>query len=136
VLHRAREVYVEVPDAQAKALLSGPPALIFRHRQTKAGALRFATEDLVATESRIVTSAGRALALEQEVFAELAAAVATHGQALGEVAAALGELDCEAGLAEGAAGQGYVRPVLEDSPTFAIPGGAPWGGGRALETAS
>src|SRR6516225_230127 len=63
--------YVEVPAAQAKPLLSGPLALIFRHRQTMAGALRFATEELVATESRIVTSADRALALEQEVFAEL-----------------------------------------------------------------
>jgi DNA mismatch repair protein MutS len=115
--------YVEVPAAQAKPLLSGPLALIFRHRQTMAGALRFATEELVATESRIVTSADRALALEQEVFAELAAAVATHGQTLGEVAAALGELDCEAGLAEVAAEQGYVRPVLDDSPTFEIRGG-------------
>ena len=115
--------YVEVPAAQAKPLLSGPLALIFRHRQTMAGALRFATEELVATESRIVTSADRALALEQEVFAELAAAVARHGQALGEVAAALGELDCEAGLAEVAAEQDYVRPVLNDGPTFEIHGG-------------
>src|SRR5262249_44368945 len=115
--------YVEVPAAQAKPLLSEPLALIFRHRQTMAGALRFATEELLATESRIVTSADRALALEQEVFAELAGAVATHGEALGEVAAALGELDCEAGLAEVAAEQGYVRPVLDDSPTFEIRGG-------------
>jgi DNA mismatch repair protein MutS len=115
--------YVEVPAAQAKPLLSEPLALIFRHRQTMAGALRFATDELVATESRIVTSADRALALEQEVFAELAAAVTTHGQALGEVAAALGELDCEAGLAEVAAEQGYVRPVLDDRPTFEIRGG-------------
>jgi DNA mismatch repair protein MutS len=115
--------YVEVPAAQAKPLLSEPLALIFRHRQTMAGALRFATDELVATESRIVTSADRALALEQEVFAELAAAVAAHGQALGEVAAALGELDCEAGLAEVAAEQGYVRPVLDDRPTFEIRGG-------------
>jgi len=115
--------YVEVPAAQAKPLLSEPLALIFRHRQTMAGAQRFATEELLATESRIVTSADRALALEQEVFAELAGAVATHGEALGEVAAALGELDCEAGLAEVAAEQGYVRPVLDDSPTFEIRGG-------------
>jgi DNA mismatch repair protein MutS len=115
--------YVEVPAGQAKPLLSGPLALIFRHRQTMAGALRFATEELIATESRIVTSADRALALEQEVFAELAGAVAIHGQALGELAAALGELDCEAGLAELAAEQAYVRPVLDDNPTFEILGG-------------
>ncbi|MBO0741587.1 MAG: DNA mismatch repair protein MutS, partial [Hyphomicrobiaceae bacterium] len=127
--------YVEVPAAQAKPLLSEPLALIFRHRQTMAGALRFATEELVATESRIVTSADRALALEQEVFAELAAAVASHGQALGEVAAALGELDCEAGLAEVAAEQGYVRPLLDEGPTFEIRAGRHAVVEQALEAA-
>src|SRR5262249_21644207 len=102
---------------------SGPLALTFRHRQTMAGALRFASEELVATEGQIVSSADRALALEQEVFAELASAVACHEQALGEVAAALGELDCEAGLAEGAAEQGYVRPALHDGLAFGIRAG-------------
>jgi DNA mismatch repair protein MutS len=115
--------YVEVPAAQAKALLSGPMASIFRHRQTMAGALRFATDELLATEGQIVTSADRALAIEQEVFAELAIAVASHEQALGEVAAALGELDCETGLAEVAAEQDYVRPILDEGHTFEIRGG-------------
>ena len=39
------------------------------------------------------------------------------------MAAALAELDCEAGLAEVAAEQGYVRPTLDDSTTFEIRGG-------------
>jgi DNA mismatch repair protein MutS len=115
--------YIEVPPAQATPLVSGPLASIFRHRQTMAGAVRFTTEELVETESRIVASADRALALEQEIFAELAAAVLSHEQALGELAAALAELDCEAGLAEVAAEQGYVRPVLDDSITLEIRGG-------------
>ena len=95
----------------------------FRHRQTMAGAMRFATEELVETESRIVSAADRALALEQEIFAELAAAVADQERALGEAAGALAELDCEAGLAEVAAEQGYTRPVLDDSIAFEICGG-------------
>jgi DNA mismatch repair protein MutS len=44
------------------------------------------------------------------VFAELAAAVAAHERPLGEVAAALAELDCEASLAEVAAEQGLRAP--------------------------
>ena len=71
-----------------------------------AGAMRFATEELMQTESRIVSAADGALALQQDIFAELASAVAAQGRALGEVAGALAEVDCEAGLAEVAAREG------------------------------
>ena len=73
--------------------------------------------------SRIVSAADRSLALEQEVFAELAAAIAREERALGELAAALAELDCEAALAEVAVEQSYVRPHLDDSAAFDIRGG-------------
>jgi DNA mismatch repair protein MutS len=85
--------------------------------------MRFTTEELVETESRIVSAADRALALEQDIFAELAAAVAAQERALGEVAGALADLDCEAGLAEVAAREGYTRPLLDDSTAFEIVGG-------------
>src|SRR5262249_34294255 len=63
------------------------------------------------------------LAIEQEVFAELAALVGAAEPALGELAAGLAALDCEAGLAELAAEQNYTRPLLDDSLAFAIRGG-------------
>ena len=103
--------YIEVPAGAAKPLLSAPLSATFRHRQTMAGAVRFTTPELVETESRIVSAAERALTMEQDIFAELAAAVAAEERALGEVAAALAELDCEAALAELAVEQGYTRPV-------------------------
>ncbi len=115
--------YIEVPAAAAKPLLSPPLADTFRHRQTMAGAVRFTTVELVDTESRIVSAADRALALEQEIFADLSAAIAAEEQALSEVAAALAELDCEAALAEIAVEQGYTRPVLDNGTTFEIRGG-------------
>ena len=115
--------YVEAPAGAAKPLQTPPLSDIFRHRQTMAGAMRFATEELMQTESRIVSAADRALALEQDIFAELASAVAAQERALGEVAGALAELDCEAGLAEVAAREGYTRPVLDDSTAFEIVGG-------------
>ena len=115
--------YIEVPAGAAKPLLSPPLSDTFRHRQTMAGAVRFTTAELVDTESRIVSAADRALALEQEIFADLSAAIGAEEQALSEVAAALAELDCEAALAEIAVEQGYTRPVLDDSTTFEIRGG-------------
>ncbi len=115
--------YVEVPAGASKPLMSEPHAQTFRHRQTMAGAMRFTTEELIEIESRIVTSAERALAIEQEVFAELAVAIAEQEQQLGELAGALAELDCEAGLAQLAAEQGYTRPALDDSSAFEIRGG-------------
>ena len=115
--------YIEVPAGASKPMLSEPLTATFRHRQTMAGAVRFSTEELVETESRITASADRALGIEQEVFAELAAAVGAEERAVGELAAALAELDCEAGLAEVAAEQGFTRPALDDSITFEIRGG-------------
>jgi DNA mismatch repair protein MutS len=115
--------YVEVPAGAAQPLLSAPLAQTFRHRQTMAGAVRFITEELIETEGRIVTAAEQALAIEQEVFAELSAAIAGQEQQLGELAGALAELDCEAGLAQLAAEQSYTRPVLDDSGAFEIRGG-------------
>jgi DNA mismatch repair protein MutS len=115
--------YIEVPAGVARPLMSEPLSATFRHRQTMAGAVRFTTPELADTESRIVAAAERALSLEQEVFAELSAAIAAEEQALGQLAAALAELDCEGGLAELAAEQTYVRPVVDDSATFEIRGG-------------
>jgi DNA mismatch repair protein MutS len=115
--------YIEVPAGSAKPLQSPPHETLFRHRQTMAGAMRFVTDELVETESRIVTAAERSLAIEQQVFDDLAAIIATETQGLNAVAAALADLDCEAGLAELAVAEGYVRPTLADDATFDIRGG-------------
>ncbi len=115
--------YIEVPAGAAKPLMSEPLAQTFRHRQTMAGAVRFTTPELIETEGRIVSAADRALAIEQEVFAELAGAIAEQERSLGDLAGALARLDCEAGLAQLAAEQGYTRPVLDDSTTFEVRGG-------------
>ena len=115
--------YVEVPAGAARPLAAEPLSQTFRHRQTMAGAMRFSTQELVETEGRIVSAAERSLALEQAVFAELAEAVAAQERALGAVAGALAELDCEAALAQVAAEEGYTRPVLDDSTAFEIAGG-------------
>jgi DNA mismatch repair protein MutS len=115
--------YLEVPAGASKSILAAPLADTFRHRQTMAGAVRFTTEELAETESRIVSAAERALGLEQEIFAELASAIAAQERPLAEVAAALADLDCETGLAEIAVQESYTRPVLDTSMAFDIRGG-------------
>jgi DNA mismatch repair protein MutS len=112
-----------VTAVNAKPLLAPPLADMFRHRQTMANAVRFTTADLVETEGKIASAAERALAIEQDVFCELAGAVASDEQALGHAAAALAELDHYAGLAELAFAEGYVRPVMSAGTEFEIRGG-------------
>ncbi len=115
--------YIEVTQANAKPLLEGKLAGEFRHRQTMANAVRFSTPALAETEGRIASATERALSLEQEVFTELAEAVQAEERGLGEIAAALAELDATAGLAELARNEGYTRPLVDDSEAFEIRGG-------------
>ena len=115
--------YIEVTQANAKPLLEGKLAGEFRHRQTMANAMRFSTPELIETEGRIASATERALSLEQEVFTELADAVQSEERGLGEIAAALAELDATAGLAELARNEGYTRPLVDDSEVFEIRGG-------------
>ncbi len=115
--------FIEVTQLNAKPLLEGPQSEKFRHRQTMANAVRFSTPELIETEGRIASATERALGIEQDVFAELAAKVQEKERALCEVAAALAELDAVAGLAELARIEGYTRPRVDASQAFDIRGG-------------
>ena len=115
--------YIEVTQLNAKPLLSPPLSDRFRHRQTMANAVRFATSELLETEGQIASASERALNLEQEIFADLSQKIAGATNALGSAAAALAELDVYAGLASLALEQGYVRPVIDEGAVFEIRGG-------------
>ncbi len=115
--------YIEVGAANAKPLMAEPLSATFRHRQTLANAVRFTTGELVETEGLIASAAERALAIEQEVFAELARSVGELERALCETAAALAELDHYAGLAELAFQENYVRPDVTEGMELEIRGG-------------
>jgi DNA mismatch repair protein MutS len=115
--------FIEVTQLNAKPLQTSPLSDVFRHRQTMANAVRFTTVELSETEGRIASAGERALALEQEVFEELAVAVANEEQALAALAAALAEIDHYAGLARLAAEERYVRPTVDGSLAFDIRGG-------------
>ena len=115
--------FIEVTAANAKPLLEPPLSDLFRHRQTMANAVRFTTQELSETEGRIASAAERALAIEQEIFAELARAIQDEERALSLLAAALAALDCTVALGELAVDEGYARPVIDETMTFNIHGG-------------
>ena len=115
--------FIEVTANAAKPLTSPPHDAMFRHRQTMSNAMRFTTDELIDIEGRIATAGERSLALEQEVFNELAGEIGGQEQALGNLAAALAELDCAAGLAAVATEQNYTRPELATDTAFDVRGG-------------
>jgi len=115
--------FVEVTQLNAKPLTSPPHSETFRHRQTMANAMRFTTLELAETEGRIASAGERALAIEQEIFQSLATAVTDAASLLSDVAAGLAQLDHICALAELAASDGYVRPVIDASTAFDIRGG-------------
>ncbi len=115
--------FIEVTQLNAKPLTSLPHSETFRHRQTMANAMRFTTLELAETEGRIASAAQRALAIEQEVFQALAAAVSDAEAAVSDIAVNLAQLDHTAALAELAANENYVRPVISDGTAFDIRGG-------------
>jgi DNA mismatch repair protein MutS len=115
--------YIEVTQGNAKPLLEAPHSAVFRHRQTMANAVRFSTVELIDIEGRIASASERALNLEQEIFAELSAAIDREADGLGRIAAAIAELDATAALAELARSEAYTRPLIDASQVFDIRGG-------------
>jgi DNA mismatch repair protein MutS len=107
--------YIEVSQANAAKL-----GQAFIHRQTMAGAMRFATVELSDLESRIASAADKALALELALFADLVGEVRANADGIARAAAALAALDVALGLAELAATERWSRPVVDPSLAFAI----------------
>jgi DNA mismatch repair protein MutS len=115
--------FIEVTQLNAKPLTNPPHDTIFRHKQTMSNAMRFTTVELAEIEGRIASAGERALALEQEIFAELAGLVAGTERGLSDVAAALAELDHLAALAEVAEDENWVRPEIHGGAGFEVRGG-------------
>ena len=92
----------------------------FIHRQTLASAVRYTTRELAELARDIADSAGKALAVELQIFDDLVAEITTRADALAATAAAVAALDIAAALAELAAENQHVRPIINDSTAFEI----------------
>ena len=115
--------HIEVPARRADKMMTAPLNESFIHRQTMANAVRFSTVELGELEREIGSAADRALALELELFQDLASEVGARADAVAGAARALAELDVAAAHAALAAERRFVRPEVDDSDAFEIVGG-------------
>lgn len=93
------------------------------HRQSLANSMRFTTTELADLESKIASAAGRALSIELGIFDTLRDEVVEKADVIRRCAFAASILDVTMGLSELAATQGYCRPIVDNSRTFAITAG-------------
>ena len=107
--------YLEVSNAHRRLV---PPG--YHRKQTLVGAERFYTPELKEWETTILNAQERTVELERELLRHVCAQVAAYGETVLQVAAAVADLDCYAGLAEVAARNGYIRPELDDGDSIRI----------------
>lgn len=115
--------HIDVSAKAAEKLMAPPLNEEFIHRQTLANAVRFSTTDLSSLAGKITEAADRALALEQEIFADLSQRVMGQADAVAQAAQALARLDVFGGHAALATDEGFARPTIDDSHEFRISGG-------------
>ncbi len=92
-------------------------------RQTLKNAERYIIPELKEYEDKVLTSKGKALALEKSLYDELFDLLLPHLPDLQQSAAALAELDVLSNLAERADTLNYACPALSDQPGIRITGG-------------
>jgi DNA mismatch repair protein MutS len=109
--------YIEVTNTNAQLV----PAEYVR-KQTLTNAERYITPELKEYETLILNAEDRILQIERRIFGEVCARIAGETAAITRTAQALGNLDVAAALAEVAATQDYVRPVLTADTTLEIQG--------------
>ena len=114
--------YIEVTATNADRLPAGAQGP-FIHRQTMASAMRFTTAELAELEEKIGRAADKALALELQLFDDLAGEVLARVEEIARAARAIAALDVAAGLAELAIDRRYTRPVVDASLAFAVRAG-------------
>ncbi len=92
-------------------------------RQTLKNAERYIIPELKEYEDKVLTSKGKALALEKSLYEQLFDQLLPHLAELQHSAAALAELDVLTNLAERAESLDYVCPQLQSAPGIEISAG-------------
>ncbi len=95
----------------------------YQRRQTLITGERFVTPELREYEEKVLGATGKAIALEQQLYKEIADSVNLRTAAIQETALKLGELDAILSLSDRALAAGYVRPVIDSSDILEIKDG-------------
>jgi len=107
--------YIEVTKVNLPRI---PPH--YHRKQTLANAERFTTGELKELENRVTGAETQLTSLEQELFERIRTRLAQDTQRMQTMGQTLANLDALAALAEIAALNGYVRPVIDASDAIAI----------------
>ena len=107
--------YIEVSKSQTGSL---PDDYI--RRQTLTNAERYIVPELKEYESLALNARERLAAEEEEVYRRVCAQVAESAAVIARSSSAIAQFDVFAGLAQAAVDNGYVRPVVADSPMIRI----------------
>ncbi|MGP2451475.1 DNA mismatch repair protein MutS [Pantoea stewartii subsp. indologenes] len=110
--------YIQVSRGQSHQV-----PIHYVRRQTLKNAERYIIPELKEYEDKVLTSKGKALALEKSLYEGLFDLLLPHLEALQLSAAALAELDVLCNLAERAWTLNYCRPTLHDKPGIKITAG-------------
>ena len=110
--------YIQVSRGQSHQV-----PMHYVRRQTLKNAERYIIPELKEYEDKVLTSKGKALALEKGLYEALFDQLLPHLEALQLSASALAELDVLSNLAERAWTLNYCRPTLQDKPGIKITGG-------------
>ncbi|WP_420627380.1 DNA mismatch repair protein MutS [Candidatus Leptofilum sp.] len=92
-------------------------------KQTLTNAERYITPELKEYETLILNAEERILQIERRVFSEVCQQLSQYAQRLLQTANVLAKLDVASALAEAAAMQGYVRPILTNENSLWIENG-------------
>ncbi|MEN9894835.1 MAG: mismatch repair protein MutS, partial [Pseudomonadota bacterium] len=116
--------FIEVSQNNAGPMIDTAEAKArFIHRQTLASAMRFTTTELADLESRIANAADQALTIELDAYDAMSLRIVSEAESIKSAALAIATIDVTAALATLAEEQGYCRPLVDDSPMFAITAG-------------
>ena len=107
--------YIQVSRGQSHLV-----PINYVRRQTLKNAERYIIPELKEYEDKVLTSKGKALALEKQLYEELFDLLLPHLGNLQQSAAALAELDVLVNLAERADALNYHCPTLSDKPGIRI----------------
>ncbi len=110
--------YIEVTNANVRLVPSD-----YMRKQTLVNAERFITPELKEHEARILSAVERIEEMERSIYADLLRQLSVFYPQLVQTATAVARVDVLLSLAEVAAHQGYVRPVLEHGYALEIVGG-------------
>lgn len=110
--------YIQVSRGQSHLV-----PINYVRRQTLKNAERYIIPELKEYEDQVLTSKGKALALEKQLYDQLFDFLPPHLEALQKSATALAELDVLVNLAERAYTLNYTCPTLTDKPGLKLVGG-------------